>query len=63
VKNALYRETNKLKQARYSIGVAMGEEKYSGILGALRGNYINCLVTTAAELLLINKYSEWSCHN
>ena len=47
-------ETNKLKQARYSIGIAMGEEKYSGILGALRGNYINCLVTNShtAELLL-----------
>ncbi|MGK3494888.1 sugar-binding domain-containing protein, partial [Citrobacter youngae] len=28
-------ETNKLKQARYSIGIAMGEEKYRGILGAL----------------------------
>ena len=28
-------ETNKLKQTRYSIGIAMGEEKYSGILGAL----------------------------
>lgn len=47
-------ETNKLKQTRYSIGIAMGEEKYSGILGALRGNYINCLVTNShtAELLL-----------
>ena len=47
-------ETNKLKQARYSIGIAMGEEKYSGILGALRGNYINGLVTNShtAELLL-----------
>ena len=47
-------ETNKLKQARYSIGIAMGEEKLSGILGALRGNYINGLVTNShtAELLL-----------
>ncbi len=47
-------ETNKLKQARYSIGIAMGEEKLSGILGALRGNYINALVTNShtAELLL-----------
>lgn len=40
--------------ARYSIGIAMGEEKYSGILGALHGRYINCLVTNreTAELLL-----------
>ena len=38
----------------YSIGIAMGEEKYSGILGALHGRYINCLVTNreTAELLL-----------
>ncbi|MFW8085941.1 sugar-binding domain-containing protein, partial [Klebsiella pneumoniae] len=36
------------------IGIAMGEEKYSGILGALHGRYINCLVTNreTAELLL-----------
>jgi len=47
-------EMQRLKQARYSIGVAMGEEKYSGILGALHGKYINCLVTNrqTAELLL-----------
>lgn len=47
-------EMSKLKEARYSIGIAMGEEKYSGILGALRGHYINCLVTNnlTAELLL-----------
>lgn len=47
-------EMNKLKQARYSIGIAMSEEKYSGIVGALRGKYINCLVTNSstAELLL-----------
>ena len=47
-------EMNKLKQARYSIGIAMSEEKYSGIIGALRGKYINCLVTNSstAELLL-----------
>ncbi len=49
-------EMNKLKQARYSIGIAMSEEKYSGIVGALRGKYINCLVTNSstAELLLGN---------
>ncbi|HCK0859370.1 TPA: sugar-binding transcriptional regulator, partial [Escherichia coli] len=47
-------EMNKLKQARYSIGIAMSEEKYSGIIGTLRGKYINCLVTNSstAELLL-----------
>lgn len=47
-------EMNRLKRARYSIGIAMGEEKYSGIIGALRGKYINCLVTNSdtAELLL-----------
>lgn len=47
-------EMQRLKQARYSIGVAMGEAKYSGILGALHGKYINCLVTNrqTAELLL-----------
>lgn len=44
----------KLKQARYCVGIAMGEEKYSGILGALHGRYINCLVTNkeTAESLL-----------
>lgn len=47
-------ETNKLKQARYSVGIAIGAEKYRGILGALRGKYINCLITNdeTAELLL-----------
>ena len=47
-------EMAKLRQARYSIGIAMGEEKYSGILGALHGRYINGLVTNreTAELLL-----------
>ncbi len=47
-------EMMKLKQTRYSIGIAMGEEKYSAILGALNGNYINCLVTNkeSAEFLL-----------
>ncbi|WP_312692799.1 sugar-binding transcriptional regulator [Kosakonia sp.] len=47
-------ETHQLKKARYSIGIAMGEEKYNGILGALRGEHINCLVTNreTADLLL-----------
>ncbi|MCE9899298.1 sugar-binding transcriptional regulator [Raoultella terrigena] len=44
----------RLKHARYSVGIAIGEEKYSGILGALNGGYINYLVTNreTAELLL-----------
>ena len=47
-------EMAKLRQARYSVGIAMGAEKYSGILGALNGHYINCLVTNreTAESLL-----------
>ena len=44
----------RLKQVRYSVGIAIGEEKYTGIIGALRGGYINCLVTNreTAERLL-----------
>lgn len=44
----------KLKQARYRIGIAMGEAKYAGILGALHGKYINGLITNkeTAESLL-----------
>jgi len=44
----------RLKQVRYSVGIAIGEEKYTGIIGALRGGYINCLVThrEPAERLL-----------
>lgn len=47
-------ETHQLKKARYAIGIAMGEEKYNGILGALKGEHINCLVTNreTADLLL-----------
>ncbi|WP_058912404.1 sugar-binding transcriptional regulator [Entomohabitans teleogrylli] len=47
-------ELHRLQQARYAIGVAFGAEKYSGILGALRGKYINCLVTNrqTAEMLV-----------
>lgn len=47
-------EMNKLKRACYSIGIAMGETKYKGILGALNSRFINCLVTdqkTAESLL------------
>nr|WP_241391430.1 sugar-binding transcriptional regulator [Serratia proteamaculans]ULG18657.1 Cro/Cl family transcriptional regulator [Serratia proteamaculans] len=47
-------EIHRLKQARYSIGIAMGSEKHSGIIGALHGGYINCLITNreTAESLL-----------
>ncbi|MFX3616572.1 MAG: sugar-binding transcriptional regulator [Sporolactobacillus sp.] len=44
----------KLRDCRYSIGVAESLEKVSGIIGALRGGYMNVLVTTdetAREIL------------
>lgn len=37
-----------LRQARYTIGIAYGEDKYAALLGALRGKYINGLVTDRA---------------
>lgn len=47
-------ELETLKQARYVIGLASGEEKHAAILGALRGQHINALVTdrTTAEYLV-----------
>lgn len=47
-----------LKRASYSIGVAESLDKTAGILGALRGKYINVLVTTeetAKAVLEMNK--------
>ena len=41
-------ELQTLKQARYVIGLASGEEKHAAILGALRGQHINALVTDRA---------------
>ena len=41
-------ELKGLKQARYVIGLASGEEKHAAILGALRGQHINALVTDRA---------------
>ena len=41
-------ELKTLKQARYVIGLASGEEKYAALLGALRGQHINALVTDRA---------------
>ncbi|WP_227938393.1 sugar-binding transcriptional regulator [Alkalihalobacillus deserti] len=47
-------ELEKLKELEYSIGVAESENKVPSIIGALRGRYINVLITnesTAEELL------------
>ncbi|CNE27930.1 sugar-binding transcriptional regulator [Yersinia mollaretii] len=47
-------ELEKIKKARYSIGIAHSHEKISGIIGAIKGKYINSLVTTketAEEIL------------
>ncbi len=38
-------DIKKLKKVPYSIGVACGEDKANGILGAIRGKYINTLIT------------------
>ncbi|WP_141430766.1 sugar-binding transcriptional regulator [Bacillus sp. 03113] len=37
---------NQIKKARYSIGVAESLEKVPGIIGALKGGYVNAFVTT-----------------
>ncbi len=44
----------KLKRTRYSIGVAESLKKVSGMIGALRGGYMNVFVTTgeAAKCIL-----------
>ncbi|MFT8362468.1 MAG: sugar-binding domain-containing protein [Sporolactobacillus sp.] len=36
----------RLKRHRYSIGIAESLEKVNGIRGALKGGYLNILVTT-----------------
>lgn len=36
----------RLKQTKYAIGIAESEEKADAIIGALRGKYLNVLVTT-----------------
>lgn len=41
-------ELDTLRNARYTIGIAYGEEKYAALLGALRGKHINSLVTDRA---------------
>lgn len=49
---------DKIKAARYSIGVAYSHEKISGIIGAIQGKYINCLVTTQATVKEILQMTE-----
>ena len=39
-------EADKLRECPYRIGVAESRDKVSALIGALRGNYINILVTT-----------------
>ncbi|WP_100488473.1 sugar-binding transcriptional regulator [Sporolactobacillus pectinivorans] len=39
-------QLDKLRKARYAIGVAESVEKVPGIIGALRGHYMNVLITT-----------------
>ncbi len=47
-------ELEQLRRARLRIGVAGGAEKTDALLGAVRGEYINALVTdeSAARLML-----------
>lgn len=43
---------------RHSIGIAQGQDKVRSILGALRGNHINVLITnvrTAADVIALNE--------
>lgn len=37
---------DRLKQTNYAIGIAESEEKANAIIGALKGNYLNVLITT-----------------
>lgn len=50
-------DLNKLKKIPYSIGVAGGKDKISAIAGAIKGRYINVLITDSrcAEILLENE--------
>jgi DNA-binding transcriptional regulator LsrR (DeoR family) len=48
----------KLRNLRYSIGVAYTKEKAEAIVGAMRGKFINTLVTTEETALEINKIIE-----
>ena len=43
--NVIGIDIHKLRDIPYSIGVAGGMDKFSAILGAVRGGYINILIT------------------
>ena len=51
-------QLEKLRGIRYSIGVAYTKEKAEAIVGAMRGKFINTLVTTEETALEINKIIE-----
>lgn len=51
-------QLEKLKDLRYSIGVAYTKEKAESIIGAMRGNFINTLVTNEETALEINRLIE-----
>lgn len=51
-------QLEKLKNLRYSIGVAYAKEKAATIIGAMRGNFINTLVTNEETAFEINKLIE-----
>lgn len=46
-------DLEKLREIEYSIGVAVGKEKATGILGALRGGYLNVLITDEETAVLV----------
>jgi deoxyribonucleoside regulator len=51
-------DLNTVRHAQYSIGIVTGKLKVEAILGALRGKYINVLVTdddTATKILSLNE--------
>ncbi|MRG86780.1 sugar-binding transcriptional regulator [Salinibacillus xinjiangensis] len=51
-------ELEKLKTLRYCIGVANSKEKAESIIGAMRGRFINTLVTNEETALEINRMIE-----
>lgn len=48
-------QLEKLRTLRYSIGIAYSKEKAMSIIGAMRGNFINTLVTNQETALEINR--------
>jgi DNA-binding transcriptional regulator LsrR (DeoR family) len=53
-KRVISMDLNQLSKVNRAIGVAGGSRKYAGILGALKGHWINILITdrTTAEKLV-----------